>query len=225
MHSNSDCAVPFSTHRAQASVLHAQNYKQLQQNSFIHRQHLQQLRGAWSSARELDRQSAVEDSDGVAALLPHMLLKEMSSCSKGGSQQQQPQQQEQQHRAPYSSRSTVAPTGPIRPQGKPHQPAATASYHAAGTIKSADSDAGTLGVRPGALQGLPSVLEEQSEDPDTDDSHATPFESELLSVESQLDIVLQYLRLTYMYCCYCGCGYDSQQELTKLCPGVSEEEH
>lgn len=47
----------------------------------------------------------------------------------------------------------------------------------------------------------------------------------LLPVAAQLDLVLQQLRDTHHYCLFCGCKYDSADDLDAHCPGQTEDEH
>ena len=44
-------------------------------------------------------------------------------------------------------------------------------------------------------------------------------------LQAQLDELLGYLRGRHCYCLYCGCSYDSAEQLAASCPGVSEQDH
>jgi len=46
-----------------------------------------------------------------------------------------------------------------------------------------------------------------------------------LEVSQKLLQVLQYLRMTHMYCYYCGTQYSSTEDLNSHCPGLTEAEH
>ncbi|MEW5307252.1 MAG: hypothetical protein WDW36_009660 [Sanguina aurantia] len=81
--------------RAQASLLQAESYQHSQQDAFSHRQQLRQLGGAWSAARELDRQAGVAAGAGIAALLPHMALQEREGLGTASDSQTAEQQQRQ----------------------------------------------------------------------------------------------------------------------------------
>lgn len=41
----------------------------------------------------------------------------------------------------------------------------------------------------------------------------------------RLDECLKYLRSVHLYCLFCGCRYESAQELADLCPGINDEDH
>jgi len=48
------------------------------------------------------------------------------------------------------------------------------------------------------------------------------------SSEEQTDRLKQlliYLRTRHSYCYYCGALYDDVEQLEKMCPGLTEEEH
>lgn len=46
-----------------------------------------------------------------------------------------------------------------------------------------------------------------------------------LDSASRLIYTLQYLRQEYFYCIWCGCQYDSLEELNQECPGEDEDDH
>ncbi|SJX60674.1 uncharacterized protein SRS1_11902 [Sporisorium reilianum f. sp. reilianum] len=46
-----------------------------------------------------------------------------------------------------------------------------------------------------------------------------------LDADAQLELVLERLRGAHRYCLFCGCQYDSADELQSLCPGTSEDDH
>lgn len=71
------------------------------------------------------------------------------------------------------------------------------------------------------------IREEAKKDPTI---HYLTFE-QLLYMDTpiqrldRLEALLNYLRKTYNYCFYCGATYDSFEQLTELCPGLTEDEH
>ncbi|KAG1680397.1 hypothetical protein FOA52_015488 [Chlamydomonas sp. UWO 241] len=52
-----------------------------------------------------------------------------------------------------------------------------------------------------------------------------PAESEELSPEGQLEMLLCFLRSAHVYCHFCGCAYDDDKELARSCPGPGEDDH
>ncbi|PNH11590.1 hypothetical protein TSOC_001554 [Tetrabaena socialis] len=46
-----------------------------------------------------------------------------------------------------------------------------------------------------------------------------------LGLSEQLELLLRHLRDLHTYCYFCGCSYDSAEELAEVCPGLTEEEH
>lgn len=55
------------------------------------------------------------------------------------------------------------------------------------------------------------------------DQEADPWEMQ--SATQRLTEVTQYLRDRYHYCIYCGCQYDSEEDLKVHCPGLDESDH
>ncbi|KAK9368464.1 hypothetical protein V1509DRAFT_68566 [Lipomyces kononenkoae] len=47
------------------------------------------------------------------------------------------------------------------------------------------------------------------------------------SLESakKLEVILEYLRVKFYYCFWCGCKYEDRADLDQNCPGVTEEDH
>ncbi|CAE8704321.1 unnamed protein product, partial [Polarella glacialis] len=37
--------------------------------------------------------------------------------------------------------------------------------------------------------------------------------------------LMTHLRTVHLYCIYCGCKYDSADDMDRNCPGITEEEH
>jgi hypothetical protein len=52
-----------------------------------------------------------------------------------------------------------------------------------------------------------------------------PTEFELQDPRDQLKQVIDYLRDTYGYCIWCGCRFDSAEEMDSECPGDTREAH
>ncbi|XP_078163210.1 D111/G-patch domain-containing protein [Carex rostrata] len=50
-------------------------------------------------------------------------------------------------------------------------------------------------------------------------------EEEQIITEEDLNDILTKLRDEHLYCLYCGCQYESLEELTNSCPGLHEEDH
>ncbi|BGP16211.1 hypothetical protein JCM10213v2_004209 [Rhodosporidiobolus nylandii] len=46
-----------------------------------------------------------------------------------------------------------------------------------------------------------------------------------MDVQTRLGLTLTYLRTKYNYCLWCGCQYDSPEDLAENCPGEAEEDH
>lgn len=47
----------------------------------------------------------------------------------------------------------------------------------------------------------------------------------VLSIAERLIQVLEYLRVSYFYCFWCGCGYANKIDLESNCPGLEEDDH
>eukprot|EP00435_Cladocopium_sp_Y103_P043466 s74_g12.t1 len=45
-----------------------------------------------------------------------------------------------------------------------------------------------------------------------------------LALQRLLEL-MTHLRTVHLYCLYCGCTYDSAEDMERNCPGVTEEEH
>lgn len=45
-----------------------------------------------------------------------------------------------------------------------------------------------------------------------------------LALQRLLEL-MTHLRTVHLYCLYCGCTYDSGEDMERNCPGVTEEEH
>jgi hypothetical protein len=52
-----------------------------------------------------------------------------------------------------------------------------------------------------------------------------PTAFELQDPREQLGQVIGYLRKTYNYCIWCGCRFESPEEMTSECPGETREAH
>lgn len=46
-----------------------------------------------------------------------------------------------------------------------------------------------------------------------------------MQANEKLDLILAYLRNQYHYCFWCGCDYNSAEELLRECPGTNEDDH
>lgn len=57
------------------------------------------------------------------------------------------------------------------------------------------------------------------------DEEVEESEFDLLIPEMQLKQTILYLRSVYRYCIYCGCGFDTEQEMDNECPGEAREDH
>ncbi|KAI9220377.1 hypothetical protein BC828DRAFT_405875 [Blastocladiella britannica] len=99
-----------------------------------------------------------------------------------------------------------------------------------------DGDDDTLGL---ASSELPQIGGARATTPGLDDEPldpgAPPFargpwtdeavEFESLSLEDQLNQLLDRLREAYMYCLYCGVAYESTDEMLSSCPGKDRADH
>lgn len=60
----------------------------------------------------------------------------------------------------------------------------------------------------------------------SEDGESDGFEYECSEdVQRDLNVLLKYLRNTHNYCFYCGCEYDSPEELSEKCPGITRKDH
>ncbi len=50
-------------------------------------------------------------------------------------------------------------------------------------------------------------------------------EFDLLIPEMQLKQTMLYLRSVYRYCIYCGCSFDTEEDMENDCPGEAREDH
>ncbi|KAH9816410.1 hypothetical protein DFH28DRAFT_203405 [Melampsora americana] len=69
------------------------------------------------------------------------------------------------------------------------------------------------------------LTEEEEEEEDSTLDREEKASWLALDSASRLIYTLRYLRQEYFYCIWCGCQYDSSEELDKECPGVDEDEH
>lgn len=59
--------------------------------------------------------------------------------------------------------------------------------------------------------------EEEEEEPEIDVIQYEPHE--------KLELINDYLRTTHLYCNWCGVKYDSLEDMTSNCPGVTRDDH
>ena len=41
----------------------------------------------------------------------------------------------------------------------------------------------------------------------------------------KLELLITYLRLTHLYCMFCGINFENEEEMNNSCPGPSREDH
>ncbi|KAK9240555.1 hypothetical protein V1525DRAFT_370336 [Lipomyces kononenkoae] len=46
-----------------------------------------------------------------------------------------------------------------------------------------------------------------------------------LESAKKLEVLLEYLRVKFYYCFWCGCKYEDRADLEQYCPGITEEDH
>lgn len=68
----------------------------------------------------------------------------------------------------------------------------------------------------------PKIIKPKTEEEEDDDEDE---EEEVFTVSEKIGLLITYLRLEHFYCLYCGISYESEEELTKDCPGPSREDH
>lgn len=65
---------------------------------------------------------------------------------------------------------------------------------------------------------------EKKQEEDVDEAEEDEEEEKEVTAED-LQEVLNRLRIEFNYCFYCGCQYESADEMISICPGVEEEDH
>ncbi|GAA5988246.1 hypothetical protein JCM11641_002099 [Rhodosporidiobolus odoratus] len=68
------------------------------------------------------------------------------------------------------------------------------------------------------------VVDVESEDKAQDEKEEEE-EWFAMDVQTRLGLTLAYLRSKYHYCLWCGCQYESGEDLVGNCPGTEEEDH
>lgn len=68
---------------------------------------------------------------------------------------------------------------------------------------------------PSSVQALCGVLDEAELEAPASAAH----------LEQALNQLTSYLRSTHVYCTFCGCQYDTAEELQDQCPGLLAEDH
>ncbi|KAJ4758751.1 G patch domain-containing protein 11 [Rhynchospora pubera] len=64
----------------------------------------------------------------------------------------------------------------------------------------------------------------EAKNEDSDEAEKEEEEEQIITEEDLNDILMK-LRDEHLYCLYCGCQYESLEELTNSCPGLHEEDH
>ncbi|KAG2193719.1 hypothetical protein INT47_013187 [Mucor saturninus] len=77
-----------------------------------------------------------------------------------------------------------------------------------------------------------STEEEEKEEEEKEEEEKKPVypqdmvdKLKALSLEHQLEALVEYLRDTYFYCFWCRAKYDDKQDLDTNCPGTEEDDH
>ncbi|MEW5310736.1 MAG: hypothetical protein WDW38_002504 [Sanguina aurantia] len=213
--------------RAQASLLQAESYQHSQQDAFSHRQQLRQLggvhgvlRGSWIGRLELRPVQA-----SLHSCRTWRCKKERAWARRATARL--PNSSSDNHKTPTHQLAFHRNCDPRPWQQSPLggggvTRARSVREHGVPPLRSDD----VAGTADGSLQdssGDPSAG--VGLHPHLSESVLAQTAQVLPSTAEQLGTALHYLRQTHTYCCYCGCCYDTQQELAGLCPGVSEDLH
>ena len=86
--------------------------------------------------------------------------------------------------------------------------------------KSGTSKSGGLAYERGQADVVQDIEEEVNAEEEEEAAQWFAFD-----LPTRLGLMLSYLRREYAYCFWCGCQYDSQEELSKECPGEAESDH
>ncbi|KAJ3677651.1 hypothetical protein LUZ60_003375 [Juncus effusus] len=68
-------------------------------------------------------------------------------------------------------------------------------------------------------------LEKRDSVPEPKEEDEKEEEEEEIITQEDLDDILMKLRDEHNYCLYCGCQYETEEELTSSCPGPYEDNH
>ncbi|KAF6158791.1 hypothetical protein GIB67_040305 [Kingdonia uniflora] len=74
------------------------------------------------------------------------------------------------------------------------------------------------------LENKEVVEPEKKDDKDGAEQVEVEEEEEIITEEDLLDILMK-LRDEHCYCLFCGCKYESVEELLSNCPGIDEDDH
>jgi len=66
----------------------------------------------------------------------------------------------------------------------------------------------------------PRETEEEQEEEEEEEAEEVPF-----SPAEQLEMLTVYLRRSHLYCIWCGCAYDDDDDLRENCPGATRDQH
>ncbi|KAI9188886.1 hypothetical protein H9P43_000308 [Blastocladiella emersonii ATCC 22665] len=89
-----------------------------------------------------------------------------------------------------------------------------------------------VSAAPEPVPAVEPVLEppEPGHDNNEDDDAPRPWTESAIAFESlppaeQLAALIARLRERYLYCIYCGCGFDTGEEMAEACPGPGRDDH
>ena len=69
------------------------------------------------------------------------------------------------------------------------------------------------------------ILERRVTGENTDSGDKNEDDEEEIDYEALLEELTIVLRNRYFYCVYCGCNFESAEDLAKNCPGDEYEDH
>ena len=74
---------------------------------------------------------------------------------------------------------------------------------------------------------VPAAEEEADGQQDGESPAAEEEEEEVspFSPSEQLEMLTDYLRRSHLYCVWCGCAYNDEDDLRENCPGATREDH
>ena len=71
----------------------------------------------------------------------------------------------------------------------------------------------------------PPVEKKRSLEDDDEEEEEEVEEEEVFTVAEKLELLITYLRLTHLYCMFCGINFENEEEMNNSCPGPSREDH
>ncbi|GLC74099.1 hypothetical protein PLESTF_001459700 [Pleodorina starrii] len=153
--------------------------------------------------------------------------REAITCSERISQREEAEEEEEEEEAPRASAGDEGSAGEAAEGVSAREACGGAGPALVGTrvdggARPGGRSGGGGGVGAGggggAGAGGPS-LAGAGDDAAGDAAGAAP------SLAQQLDVLLLHLRERHCYCYFCGCQYDTPDDLASSCPGLSEEDH